>query len=242
MSAQPTDDYAELLRRIEARREAVGGISETQVCLRAGLTKDAIRTIRRGNAPRAETLKALAGVLGCPSGYFLEAVGMATEIGADDAPPQFEEDVEAERGEEIFAPGYVNVRTLADRVGMGGASFGGADDFGSPELMPERLIRVDLRGEPMNFLLVDVDGPSMSPILESGDRVMIDLRKTNPAQPGIFVVNEGLGYVAKWVQLMPHSDPPKLKIKSENPRFDPYDVLLDQARIIGRIVWFARRL
>lgn len=221
----------------------MGGISETQACLRAGLTKDCIRTIRRGNAPRTETLRALAKILECAPGYFLDAVGMI-----DGEPPDFlgpapiAEDDETETSEEIFAPGYVRVRTLVDRPSMGGVTLGDPDNFGESELMPERLIRSELRGEPSNFILLEVEGPSMSPILESGDRVLIDTRKTIPSQAGVFVVHEGLGYVAKWVQHLPNSDPPTVKITSENSRFDPYTRALDEARIIGRVVWYARKL
>lgn len=234
-------DYSELLRRIGARREAMGGISETQACTRAGLTKDCIRTIRRGNAPRAETLRALAKKsLGCPPSYFLDAVGITDD---DDASAATEtEDHEIEQSEEMFTPGYVLVPRLLDRAAMGGVALSDADNFGEPELMPERLISDELRGVATDFLLMEVDGPSMSPILESGDRVLIDIRKKNPAQPGIFVVHEGLGFVAKWVQHVTQSDPPQVKITSENTRFDPYTILLDNARIVGRVVWYARKL
>lgn len=234
--------YAELLRRIEIRRENMNNISETQACLKAGLGKDCIRTIRRKNAPRAEALTALARALECPASYFLDAVGITESAGFSEEAPGPEEEAEV-GAEDASAPaGYVYVRTLEDRPGMGGPSFSESDNYGAPQLVPERLIRTDLRGGPENFLFLDVEGPSMEPILESGDRVMIDLRRKSPVQPGIFVVNEGIGYVAKWVQFVQASDPPRFRITSENPRFDPYEVLASDARIIGRVVWYARKL
>jgi len=63
-----------LLGRIE-RRLAARGLSERQACLNAGLKVDAIRNIRRGRAPRADTLLALARALACPADYLLDADG-----------------------------------------------------------------------------------------------------------------------------------------------------------------------
>ena len=51
--------YEELIQRIEERLKALG-LSERKACLKAALEVDAIRNIRRGYGPRAETLKALA--------------------------------------------------------------------------------------------------------------------------------------------------------------------------------------
>ena len=114
--------------------------------------------------------------------------------------------------------------------------------MGAPILVPATLIRGELRGEPLDFLFMEVEGQSMEPILLSGDRVLIDRRKTNPTQAGLFAMYDGFGLVAKWVERVPKSEPPSLRIKSENERFSDYDVLVEEARIIGRIVWDARKL
>lgn len=242
MKGEKTKPYAELLRRIERRRQARGDISEAKACGLAGLGKDCIRTIRRGNAPRAENLVKLARALECPRSYFLSAIGIDAGADLTDESVEDEEDAEIATGETLPpVPGYVPVRTLTTRPGMGGPSEAEPDSFGPPELLPERLIKVDLMGEPHHFLLMPVEGPSMSPVLESGDRILVDLRKKNPAQPWIFVVHDGLGYVAKWVEHIAHSDPPSVRISSENARFKSYDVTLDEARILGRVVWYARQ-
>lgn len=234
--------YEELLRRIDARRAAMGDISETQACYKAGLKKDCIRTIRRKSAPRAETLKALARALDTAPSYFLEAVGLADMI-TDESPETFDPDREMALGDvSPPPPGYVYVPALADLSGMGGPGPADGDNMRAPMLLPERLIRTELRGEPSQFVVIAVVGPSMSPVLESGDQVLVDRRQKNPAQPGIFVLYDGLGYVAKWVQHLPRTDPPRLKISSENSRFEPYEVTLDEAHIVGRVVWYARRL
>jgi hypothetical protein len=41
--------------------------------------------------------------------------------------------------------------------------------------------------------------------------------------PGIFVIWDGMGVVAKRVEHLPHSDPPKVMIKSLNPEYQTYE-------------------
>lgn len=72
MDANP---YQELLDRIDVRLKAVG-LSERKACLKAGLHVDTIRGIRRrGHAPKADTLIALAQLaLNVPPDYLLSAL------------------------------------------------------------------------------------------------------------------------------------------------------------------------
>lgn len=72
--------YTKLLTVIDDRLEALG-LSERKACLMAGLKVDAIRTIRRGNAPKVETLSALAPILKLPRQYLFEMVLPADNAG-----------------------------------------------------------------------------------------------------------------------------------------------------------------
>ena len=137
---------------------------------------------------------------------------------------------------------YVAIRFVDLRPGMGDQAYSEDDGEMQQALFPERLVRDELRATPEVIRAMQVEGPSMEPMLENGDQVLIDTRKVNPSQPAIFVLWDGYGLVAKWVERVPDSDPPRLRISSENPRFKPYEALAEEARIIGRVVWFARRL
>lgn len=138
---------------------------------------------------------------------------------------------------------YVEVARIDVPVGMGE---GGIADFeyehSEPVLFQHQLITAELRANPDDIRYMEVRGPSMSPLLETRDQVLIDTRDRNPSQPGIFVLWDGDGLVCKWVQRVAKSEPKKLKITSENTRFDPYNVLEEEANIVGRVVWYARRI
>jgi phage repressor protein C with HTH and peptisase S24 domain len=100
----------------------------------------------------------------------------------------------------------------------------------------------ELRLNPRNLVVIEVVGDSMAPTLQSGDRVLVDMSDTRVGIPGIFVLWDGDGTVAKRLEMIPNTDPPMLKRISENPHHGTYDVLAELTHIVGRVVWFARRM
>ena len=82
----------------------------------------------------------------------------------------------------------------------------------------------------------------MAPTLHDGDTVLVDLSRTAPTPPGIFVLHDGMGLVAKRLEHVPMSDPPRVRIISDNPLYSPYEGVAGEINIIGRIRWFAREV
>ncbi|MBM9401588.1 transcriptional regulator [Gluconacetobacter azotocaptans] len=139
-------------------------------------------------------------------------------------------------------PGYVPVPFISIRAGMGGGGYIEEEHLGRPKLFEEDLVKYELRARPSDLRAITVEGQSMEPMLLNGDQVLVDTRKRSVIEPGIFVLFDGEGIVCKWVERAHVDGTPTLRIKSENPRFSPYEVLTDQVQIVGRVVWFARRL
>ena len=93
-----------------------------------------------------------------------------------------------------------------------------------------------------NLRLVTVRGTSMSPDLEDGDTILIDLGQIHPRPSGIFVLDDGHGLVVKRLEFVPHEEEPRVRIISSNPAFVPYRRKFSDIRIIGRVIWMARPL
>lgn len=89
--------------------------------------------------------------------------------------------------------------------------------------------------------VVPVKGDSMEPTLRSGDRVLIDMGDKNISQGGIFCLWDGHGRVVKRVERVPGQKPERVRLKSDNPLHDMYEVPAAVIEIIGRVVWAARR-
>lgn len=105
-----------------------------------------------------------------------------------------------------------------------------------------RYLSDEMRLNLQNLVVIEVIGDSMKPTLESGDRVLVDMGDRRVGIPGIFVLWDGDGTVAKRLELVPNSKPQKINRISDNPLHDRYEVLAADTNIVGRIVWFARRL
>lgn len=224
-----------LAERIKERREHLG-LTQEQVGRHFGISREAVLQWEKkedGTAPRGKRLRELADLLECSLQWLL--TGEASTIEAPEQP------VVTRIGS---PPGYVPVQhiTLGAGAGAGRMAIEYQESFGPPKYYEEDLIRRELRGRPADFRTIEIAGPSMEPLLQNRDQVLIDTRLTSVIEPGLFVVDDGDGIVCKWVERAHGSDPPRIRLKSENPRFDVYEVEAERARILGRVVWFARRL
>ena len=83
----------------------------------------------------------------------------------------------------------------------------------------------------------------MSPQLEDGDVIMIDLSQKIPQDKGTFVLDDGQGLVVKHLEMLDNheqQDRQKVRICSLNPAYPPYRRTFVDIRIIGRVIWMAR--
>lgn len=141
------------------------------------------------------------------------------------------------------ARAYVRVEVLPTFAGMGGGGTG--DGEIQTALISRALVEDELHAKPQDLLLVDVRGDSMfNPETGRGflhgDQLLIDRRDTNPRQPGAFALWYDDGYVVKNVEIIRKTG--KLRIFSTNPAYSPEEADPDDVRIMGRPVWYARRL
>ena len=139
--------------------------------------------------------------------------------------------------------GLVAIPEIDVRASAGaGAIHEGLEETKEVWYFPDPIIRHEFRARPEDLRVITIDGDSMDPVLSSGDRIMIDTSQRVPVPPGIFVIWDGLGLVAKRVEHEPNSDPPRVIIKSVNPDYDTYVRDAEEVSVIGRVIWSARRL
>lgn len=138
---------------------------------------------------------------------------------------------------------YVAIEVLPTHAGMGGGGTGDGD--GQTALVPRSLVTHDLRAEPSDLLLINCRGDSMFDPATGrgflhGDQILIDRRDTNPRQPGAFALWFDDGYVVKNVEIIRKTG--TLRIFSNNPIYSDDEADPEEVTIMGRPVWFARRL
>jgi phage repressor protein C with HTH and peptisase S24 domain len=134
---------------------------------------------------------------------------------------------------------YLPVRIFPSYAGMGGGGTGEGDE--ETGLVPRHLIENEFRGRPDDFQLINVRGDSMEPLFRHDDQLLVDLRDRNPIQPGPFAIFDGDAYLVKLVERVPGKRG-YYRIFSANERYSESEVEETETTIMGRPVWFARRL
>lgn len=242
----------DLYTRIKKRLDELG-LSEREASLAVAGNADLIRNIKRG---RSETLRGprllkLADMLNVSAGWLLtgEDGHISSEEVAAGMHPQINRENNGHSSLENYRgdrPGAVP--EIDARAGAGDGTVGenevvtlrrGEAYIGhkvtAEWVFPSSFLRHELRVQPGGIMVLEVVGDSMSPTLESGDRVIIDTGHSRPTPDGIYVIDEGDGPMVKRLQVVRRSDPPEVRIISDNKNHEVYTLRLDDLRIIGRV-------
>lgn len=182
--------------------------------------------IHRGTPRRLpeDARHALAAYLGVPEARLRDHPAEA------DNPPQIA----------IEPPGVVAIAEVKVRAAAGAGALVETEEDGGRWHFPLDWLRHDLKARPADLRIITIDGDSMEPLLQGGDKVLVDLSRTIPSPPGIFVLHDGFGLVAKQLERLPNTD--SISIRSANPRYSAYERAAEEITIIGRVIWFARRM
>ena len=215
--------------RLRARIRQLG-MTAADVAALAEVNRSFIYDIIRARSgrPNLERLERVAKVLKVDSDWLLYGVGHV------EGRLPF-----ADRPDDEF----IAIAHAAARPSMGGGAI--VEDEGRPGRdyhFRRSWVRDKLRAAPSMLRVLQVEGDSMLPTLEDGDTVLVDMNQRSPTPPGIFVLHDGMGLVAKRLEHVPMSDPPRLRIISDNARYTPYECTAEEINVIGRIRWFAREL
>lgn len=146
-------------------------------------------------------------------------------------------------GPQSALKGFSVVLEIDVRVAPGAGAWNeGRAEIEKTWLFADLVIRHEFRASPCDLRMITVDGDSMERLLSSGDRIVIDVSRQAPVPPGIFVIWDGMGLVAKRIEHVPNSDPLHVVLRSLNPEYDSYERLAEEIRVVGRTVWMSRRL
>ena len=161
---------------------------------------------------------------------------LSGEFGERDNPPVNDISVTEDLGAMVAVPEY-DVRLSA-----GAGAFNDEEKIVDYWQFSRRYIENELRVPASSLGVVTVDGDSMYPTLWPGDRVMVDMSETNPAKGGVYAIFDSDATVVKRVERVPASEPPEVVLISDNKNHNQYRVAADLVTVIGRVVWFARRM
>jgi phage repressor protein C with HTH and peptisase S24 domain len=93
--------------------------------------------------------------------------------------------------------------------------------------------------DPGSLALVEAIGDSMSPTVDDGDVVMVDLMESRFKDDGIYVLRAGNDLSIKRIQRQPDGS---LTIRSDNAAYERLTVSPDMIALFGRVIWVGGRL
>jgi phage repressor protein C with HTH and peptisase S24 domain len=98
-------------------------------------------------------------------------------------------------------------------------------------------IEQQLKAEPRDLILIEVEGDSMAPTIENSDLILANLGEPRFRQDGIYLLRRDRGLEVKRIQRRPDG---KLLVRSDNPKYEAMAV--GAVNVIGRVVWIGGRM
>lgn len=110
-------------------------------------------------------------------------------------------------------------------------------------IMPENFLTGRLRINASDAWVMDYQGDAMyNPndpggpgTIFPGDRAIVDTADRRPTPPGAFAIHDGTGILIKMLEVVPLSDPVKVRVTCRNPLYATYELPLKDLHVIGRV-------
>ena len=142
----------------------------------------------------------------------------------------------------VDASGLVSVKRhpVAASAGPGAIV---AEEMGKPYFaFDERWLKALTATPAANLSIVRVQGDSMSPTLNHGDEILVDLG--DPAdrlRDGIYVLRSDDALVVKRLAMHPMGR--RVTVQSDNPAYPDWpDCGIEEIHVIGRVIWASRKV
>jgi SOS-response transcriptional repressor LexA len=105
----------------------------------------------------------------------------------------------------------------------------------------ERRLRAMTKSAPSSLSIVRVRGDSMSPTLDDGDDILVDLGDSiDRLRDGIYVLRIEEGLVVKRLAVDPAGR--RITVRSDNPAYPDWTCGFEQLNPVGRVIWSGRRI
>jgi hypothetical protein len=138
--------------------------------------------------------------------------------------------------------GLLPVKRSAVRVSAGPGSLP-SEEAGKPYFaFDERWLKALTPTPAARLSIVRVEGDSMSPTLNPGDEILLDLGDcADRLRDGIYVLRVDDALVVKRLALNPMGR--RITVQSDNPAYPDWpDCGIDEIHCIGRVIWAGRKV
>lgn len=102
---------------------------------------------------------------------------------------------------------------------------------------PQVLSRMRRRATD-HLAIIEARGDSMAPTIADGEPIWVSTHPDDlsPYGGGIFVISDGVGTMVKRLDYILRSDPPRVRVVSDNPAYSAVELTADELTIHARVV------
>jgi len=209
---------------------------------------DARQVIERLCAERGEDFAGLSRMLGRNSAYIQQYVrrGVPRRLKETDRRKlaRYFGIAESQLGgpQEVDVGGLVAVKRSAVRASAGPGALVDGEAEKPYFAFDERWLKALTATPAANLSIIRVEGDSMSPTLNAGDDILVDLGDCGDRlRDGIYVLRVDEALVVKRLALSPMGR--RVTVQSDNPAYPDWpDCGLNEIGCIGRVIWSGRKV
>lgn len=126
---------------------------------------------------------------------------------------------------------------LIDMLDVSACCGGGQDVVAEPVIGTWQMPLVDLNAmsltSPDNIKIIKAVGDSMTPTVQDGDYVFVDISNQFVTSDGVYVLRLSTGLSIKRIQNALNGD---VIVRSDNPAYEPLTANLSDVKVLGRVV------
>lgn len=155
--------------------------------------------------------------------------------------PTKQTEAQQETGNNINTDELVSIDIIDARACRGDDIENLSDNAIGQQMMTPAALKAYTKTNPDDVKIINAIGDSMSPTINSGDMVWIDISCTTPRADGLYVIVIGDAMSIKRLQIHPFTG--SVTIKSDNQRYDDYTAdTPDDIRVVGKVIYHVRRV
>jgi len=201
-----------------------------------GMTKSALSQRRNRNSIPHDQIKRLCKEKNLSIEYILYGAGNPYSSSSK-GPAAQSDGITLPLGTAVPGEDFVFVPQVSGRISAG-AGLSPENDVDVRVAFRKAWIKK--KGSPDKMSLIKVKGDSMEPTLLSGDMILVDHSKNfiDP-QGGIYAIVIDDMIMIKRLQVLGQG---RIRVVSDNPRYDAIEVNADELAINGKVLWYCRDL
>lgn len=109
------------------------------------------------------------------------------------------------------------------------------------EFMNNEVVKMYTSSDPRNLKIIKISGEAMSPTINHGDIIWLDMSYSTPVSDGVYIINTAGDIVIRRLQINPFDN--SIEVSADNTAYKSFNITdYKSLNICGKVVFIARRM